>query len=182
MTASGRVIVESSAIASYLLSTYDVAKKFQGDGGGDDAGNKNDWIRDESLTSFAGASLGPFILLKLFLGIAELQTPALLRPLVRLVTRGVDRAFPGPELKQMLTYLEGEVAGQAYFMGATPGRADFMLSFPLDMVDAWGWADWREYEGLRAWRERCQGREAWKRALEKGNGYSLAFGEDGKQG
>lgn len=177
VTPSGRVIAESSAIASYLLSTYDTAKKFQGDGG-----PKNDWIRDESLTSFSGSSLGPITLLKLLLAIAELQTPFLLRPLVRLVTGGMDRLFSGPELKQMLTYLEGEIAGQSYFMGAEPGRADFMLSFPLDMVDAFRWTDWREYEGLRAWRERCQGREAWKRALEKGNGYNLAFGGDVKKG
>src|SRR3954470_13950148 len=49
VTADGRVIAESAAIAAYLIATYDTAKKFQGDGG------RNDWVRDESLTSFAGA-------------------------------------------------------------------------------------------------------------------------------
>jgi glutathione S-transferase len=169
VTADGRIIAESAAIAAYLITTYDTAKKFQGDGG------RNDWVRDESLTSFAGASMGPIEMMKLFLDIATLQTPLLLRPLVRWMMGAIDRAFTGPELKQMLKYLESELGGQEYFMGKEPGRADFMLSYPMDMAEAFGWVDLGEYEGLRGWRERCQAREAWKRGLEKGNGYDMGF-------
>jgi glutathione S-transferase len=169
VTADGRIIAESAAIAAYLITTYDTAKRFQGDGG------RNDWIRDESLTSFAGASMGPIEAMKLFLDIATLQTPLLLRPLVRWMTGMIDHAFTGPELKQMLKYLEGELGGQEYFMGKEPGRADFMLSFPMDMAVAFAWFDLGEYEGLKGWRERCQAREAWKRGLEKGNGYDMGF-------
>jgi glutathione S-transferase len=169
VTADGRIIAESAAIAAYLITTYDTAKKFQGDGG------RNDWVRDESLTSFAGASMGPIEMMKLFLDIATLQTPLLLRPLVRWVMGAIDRAFTGPELKQMLKYLEGELGGQEYFMGKEPGRADFMLSFPMDITVAFGWVDLGEYERLKGWRERCRAREAWKRGLEKGNGYDMGF-------
>ena len=87
--------------------------------------------------------------------------------------------FTGPELKEMVKYLEGELGGQEYFMGKEPGRADFMLSFPMDVAVALSWVDLGEYEGLKGWRERCQAREAWKRGLEKGNGYNMGFMMEG---
>lgn len=187
VTADGRIIAESAAIASYLINTYDHAKRFQGDVGANtntdspSGGILNDSIRDESLTSFASSSLWPIEMIKLLLDIAVIQTPFFLRPLVRLLTSGVDGAFTGPELKTMLEHLERELGGQDYFMGTQPGRADFMLSFPLDHAAHVGWVDFgrEEYKGLNAWRERCQSREAWKRALEKGNGYDMAFFKKG---
>jgi glutathione S-transferase len=175
VTADGRLIAESSAIAAYLITTYDTAKKFQGDGA---AGGSNDWIRDESLTSFAGATMGPVDTMKIFFDAATMQTPFLIRPLVRLVTGAVDRMFTAPELKAMLAYLEAQLGGQDYFMGNEPGRADFMLSFPMDMAADNGWVEnWATYPGLRAWRDRCRARDAWKRGLEKGNGYNMALSE-----
>ena len=58
--------------------------------------------------------------------------------------------------------------------GAGPGG--FHTNFPFDLIAAWGWAErLAQYPALKAWRERCQAREAWKRALDKGNGYDLGF-------
>lgn len=48
-----------------------------------------------------------------------------------------------------------------------------MISFPLDLLAQRGWADFGDYEGLREWRGRVEGRGAWKEALGKGNGYDL---------
>lgn len=170
-TADGRVIAESSAIAAYLIATYDTSKKFQGD----DA--KNDWIRNESLTSFAGTSLGSISILKLFLDILTAQMPFFIRPLVAMFTGGVHRMFVGPEFQKMMTYLESELGEQEYFMGKEPGEADFILSWPIDMIAQRKWIDLGEFPKLVAWRERCQEREAWKRCLTKGNGYNLtSFG------
>ena len=166
-TAEGRVIAESSAIAAYLIATYDKDKKFQGDGA------KNDWIRDESFSSFAGASFGPIIGIKLFLDLLTSQMPFFLRPLVAMFCAGVHRMFVGPEFKLMLTYLDNELGEQDYFMGKEPGRADFMMEYPLAMIVHRKWEDLSEYPGLTAWRKRVEGREAWKRSLTKGNGYDF---------
>ena len=57
VTADGRMIVESSAIASYLIDTYDTAGKFKGDS------KKNDKYRDEELSSLSGSSIGPNVLI-----------------------------------------------------------------------------------------------------------------------
>jgi len=162
VTSDGRTITESSTIALYLIKTYDTAGKFQ----------SGDWVREDSLCSFAGASMGPIGMLKLMLDIAVEQTPYLARPLVRLITGGVDKAFSGPEMRKSCEYLESELKDD-YFTGNEPGRADFALSWPFDMMEQRKWIDVSEFPKLMAWRKRCQERPAWKRGLEKGNGYDL---------
>jgi glutathione S-transferase len=73
----------------------------------------------------------------------------------------------------MLGYLDEELGEQEYFMGKEPGRADFMISWPLDMISQNGWIDVTRFPKVKAWHERCHARPAWKRGLEKGNGYVL---------
>ena len=178
MTAEGRVIVESSAIASYLIDTYDTEGRFKGGDG--DGGKKtttgNDFIRDESLTSFAGASIGPVMILQLFLDLLTKQMPFFLRPLVALGTGALKRAITGPELRNMFGVLEEELGEQDYFMGgSSPGRADFMLEFPVEMSVQRGNLKLDYYPRIKRWRERYQARRAWKRALDKGNGYDMSI-------
>ena len=125
--------------------------------------------------------MGNLIIVKVVLTAITFRTPFVLRPLVRLLTGGLDGMFTEPEFKKMLAYLESELPpGQDWFSvgtkGGGPGKADFMLSFPLDMVvdNKWWVADFaRQYPRVAAWRERCLGRDAWKRALDKGNGYDM---------
>lgn len=167
VTADGRVIAESSAIAAYLISTYDTSHKFRGD-------EKNDWIKDESLSSFAGSTIGPITTLQITCDALVTVTPFLLRPLVRLLTGGMWNAFLGPEMKKQLKYLEGQLDGQEFFMGENPGRADFMLSWPMDLVAERRWlGDLSDYPRVKGWRERCMERPGWKEGLKKGNGYDL---------
>ncbi|KAI9727409.1 MAG: hypothetical protein M1834_008415 [Cirrosporium novae-zelandiae] len=170
VTSQGRVITESSAIASYLIDTYDTSKRFRGD----DNGGKNDWIQDEILTSFAGSSLGPMTTIQIFCDIIVQHTLFFLRPVMRLMVSGLWRAFVGPEMKKMLTFLNDELEGQEYFMGKQPGRADFMLSWPLDMIAQRKWlGDLQDWPRVKEWRERCLAREGWKEGMRRGNSYDL---------
>ena len=168
-TGNGRVIVESVVIAKYLIDTYDKAGKFKG------GGNRNDWIRDEELCSFAAASIGPVMILELILLFASRMTPFFIRWLMSAVYGQIHSSFSGPELDLYYKYLEDQLEGQDYFMGSTPGRADFIISFPVDQCTAAGMIDIKKYPRLEKWHSRCHERAAWKRSLEKGNGYNLGF-------
>ena len=128
---------------AYLLRTYDHPKRFQGAG----LPGHNTFIRDEVITSFASASFQPFLLLKDFIAFGAVSD----RTGGRLV---------GPRIKQALAYLEAELGEQDYFMGSNPGRADFMLSWPIDMVVQRGWAELGPK--LKGWRERVLARDGWK--------------------
>lgn len=73
--------------------------------------------------------------------------------------------FIEPRLVSGLAFLEAELGEQEYFMGTCPGRPDFMLSWPVDLIVQRKWAPLGPK--MTAWRERILARDGWKRALEK---------------
>jgi glutathione S-transferase len=168
-TGDGRVIVESVVIAKYLIDTYDKAGKFKGDGT-----PKNDSLRDDQLCNLAAASLGPVVILEVVLLAASKLTPFFVRWLMALVHSQIRNQFSGPELDLYFRYLDDQLEGRDYFMGgAAPARADFIISFPVDLCTAAGMVDITKYPRVEKWHTRVHDRPAWKRSLEKGNGYNL---------
>jgi glutathione S-transferase len=121
ITPSGRVIIESSAIAKYLIDTYDHDNQFRGDG---KAALQHDSIRDEMLCSFANASMMPVAGIEMFLDVLTSQTPWLMRPMPALIRYGTRSFFTQPELRRMGGYLDGELEGREYFLGRRLSRAD----------------------------------------------------------
>lgn len=153
---------------TYILRTYDKSQKF----------TSTDWIRDEELTSFAGATLGPLTAMELTFDIATKHTPWPFVYIARAVQNGFRKNFSKNEFELDLGYLERELGDKEWFTGngEGPGRADFMLSWPFEMMAQRQWVDLEEkYKNLGKWRKRIEGREAWKRGLEKGNGYDLTL-------
>ncbi|KAI1370168.1 hypothetical protein F4677DRAFT_439161 [Hypoxylon crocopeplum] len=189
VTPSGRAITERSAIALWLIETYDEGAPFRlpkspsssSPSSGDSV--EDDIVREEQLVSLGGATLGPLLMLKLVIGLVVRQAPFFVRPLVAGVRYGLDRAFLDAELAHVVEYLEGQLAppdgkGQPrdWFMGTDgPTRADFALMWYVDWAVQCEWVDFRKYPGLKAFHDRCAARPAWKRALEKGGGYNLKF-------
>jgi glutathione S-transferase len=164
VTAEGRAIIESSAVIAYLIKTYDADGRFASE----------DWLKDEQLTSFAGASLGMMTVLEITLEIVVKRTPWPVSYVMRAAQRGFQNAFTAAEFKKNLEYLESELGEGEWFNGKHPSRSDFMLFWPVDLIAARGWIDYaKDYPKLDAWRKRALDREAWKRGLKKGNGYDL---------
>lgn len=164
VTAEGRPIIESSAISAYLLKTYDSEGRFAGE----------DWIRDEELTSFAGASMGMINMLELTLEIVAGRTPWPFVYIMRAVRRGFNKAFTGAEFQKNLEYLESELGEREWFNGTHLSRSDVMLIWPVDNIAVRGWVDLaKDYPKVDAWRKRILSSPAWKRGLEKGNEYDL---------
>ncbi|PQE17453.1 glutathione S-transferase protein [Rutstroemia sp. NJR-2017a WRK4] len=159
-----RAIAETSAIMSHLIHTYDVSGRFA----------SQDPTRDEMLSSFAGATMGTIGMIELMFEIVAQKSPWPLSTLLGAVKGQVHGGFTGPEYKIQLEFLERELGEREWFNGEGLGRADVMLSWPLDFLAAKGYADLEGYPKIVQWRKRVQGRDAWKRALEKGNGYELA--------
>ncbi len=164
VTPEGRTITESSAIVAYLLRTYDTSSRFAA----------SDYIRDELLTSFAGATLGPINAIELLFDLLAKNTPWPLVYITRQMRKAIQNFFTGPELKKSMAYLEKELGEEEWFNGKELGRSDIMLNFPLDTIAHRKWIDLEQYPKLDAWRQRIVERPAWKRGLERGNGYDLS--------
>jgi glutathione S-transferase len=166
VTVEGRAIIERSAIVAYIIKTYDASGVHA----------PVDWIKDEILNSYAGASMGPLTSIELLFDIAAKHTPWPLVYIARAFRKGIQKNFTTAEFKKSLTFLEGELGENDWFNGKEFGRADIMFSFPLDYIYMRKWADLEnDYPKLAAWRKRVWDRPAWKRGLEKGNGYDLAL-------
>ena len=172
-TPSGLMLTESSAIATYLLNTYDTAGVFHVTDVHSDA-----VFIEESLVSLGSATLGPLGVVQLLCDVATTAPPFPIGYLISFLTAPVDRAWMTPETAKALSYMEGLLGEKEWFAQVAadakgPGKADFMLSWNFDLGVQRGWWKLDKYPRLAAWRERVLARDAWKRALTKGNGYDL---------
>ena len=167
-TGDGRVLAESLVIAKYLIDTYDTAGKFKGDG------ERNDFLRDDQLCNLAAASMGPVMNLELIMTIIENAMPFFIRPLFSVVHKQLHKGYIGPELALYFQYLNDQLGDQDYFLGTNPGRADFVMKWPMDLCIRNKFVDVRAYPKLDKWYTRVNERPAWKRSLEKGNGYTFS--------
>ncbi len=92
------------------------------------------------------------------------------------VWKAIHGFYTGPEFHKSFVYLESELGDEEWFNGKTWGRSDVMLSWPMDTIAGRKWYDFeKDYPKIAAWRKRIQERDAWKRGLEKGNGYELSW-------
>jgi glutathione S-transferase len=164
--AEGRPIIETSAIVSYLLKTYDPAGKFATD----------DWLREEMLSSFAASSLGPVNSIELIVGMLPKHSPWPISIIMKTVHNNLQKMYTNGEFTKAMKFLDSELGDKAWFNGENLGKSDVMISWPIDMIAQKGWVDLEgEWPRLAAWRKRILERDAWKRGMEKGNGYDLRF-------
>ncbi|RAL59620.1 hypothetical protein DID88_006479 [Monilinia fructigena] len=155
-----RYIPESLAIATYLIRTFDTADAF--------GLRDGDWVRDEILTSINLTSLGQTINFMLMLDFNAIANGV----------GAMGKRFDGPAMRKVLGDLERELKEGpegGFFLGQHPGRADIMLEFPVALIRQRKWVDLeKEFPALNAWLDKCYERPAWKRSIEKGNGYDLS--------
>ncbi|KAH7321923.1 putative glutathione S-transferase [Rhexocercosporidium sp. MPI-PUGE-AT-0058] len=80
------------------------------------------------------------------------------------------------DLNDIWGVMEGALGGEGkrWFSGSRMGMADFCMSFPMDMAVQRGYFDESKFPKVREWYGRVVGREAYKRALVKGEVYDLA--------
>ena len=120
---------------------------------------------------YAEGSAMPPLLLKLVFSRLAPGSPALVRPLARMIAAGVTRQFVDPELRRHAAYWEAELASRPWFCGPTFTAADIQMSFPLEAFAARGTG---AGAALTDWLVRIHARPAYRRALERGGPYAYA--------
>ncbi len=133
-----------------------------------------DWIRNDTLCSFSSASLFPLATQELLFDLAAKNTPWPFSYITRRIKKAHDSFYSDAEFKKDMVFLKGELGDREWFNGERLGMSDFVLCWPMDVIAVRGYVDFeKEYPMLHAWRLRVKERPAWKRGLEKGNGYDL---------
>ncbi|MBA3550348.1 MAG: glutathione S-transferase [Nannocystis sp.] len=159
-------VAESGAILEYLVDTYAGGRLIPPPG-------TPERLRYTYWLHYAEGSAMPPLLLKLVFGRLPGSTPALLRPLVRMIAGKVQSGYIDPQLRQHVDYWERTLGESAWFAGDTFSAADVQMSFPIEAASARvGFGPDRPH--LRGFLERIQGRAAYQRAIERGGPYTVA--------
>lgn len=158
-------IAESGAIIEYLVERY-------GDGRLLPPAGTPERLRYRYWLHYAEGSAMPLLLMKLIFGRLPSSVPALIRPVARLICKGVLGKLVDPQLVRHLQYLEAELGRSTWFAGNTFSAADIQMSFPVEGARSRGGLDAR-YPNLLKYLEAIHSRPAYQRALERGGPYSL---------
>lgn len=99
------------------------------------------------------------------------SSPFLIKPLTGLITGAVDSKFLAPNLKSNFSFLESQLASSpdngSFLCGADLTGADILMSFPLGAARGRAGLTKEAYPKLWAYVERLEGREAYKKAVER---------------
>ena len=160
------IVAESGAIIDYLVGRY-------GNGRLEPKPDTPERLRYTYFLHYAEGSAMPPLLLKLvFDRVENSPAPFFVRPIARAIANKVKDGFVLPQIRQHLAFLEGEIAGRAWFAGDEFSAADIQMSFPLEAAAARGGLD-AKYPKLSAFLERIHARPAYRRALERGGKYDF---------
>ena len=159
-------LAESGAILEYLVDTH-------GDGRLAPAFGTPERVRYSFWMHYAEGSVMPPLLLRLvFNKVETAPLPFFIRPVAKGISKKVNAAFIGPQIKLHLDYLESEIKQGGWFMGDTFTAADIQLSFPLEGAAARGGLG-RDRPKLQDFLDRIHARPAYQRALERGGPFTL---------
>ncbi len=165
ITDDGRTIAETGAITEYLVGRY-------GDGRLVPPAGSEERLRYTYWLHFAeGSAMPPLVMTLVFRSLPR-AVPALIRPIARRISAGVQQRFLNPTLAAQTELMEAELTRSDWFAGPEFSAADIMMSFPVEA------AKQREVLGGRArllgWLDRIHARPAWIAALARGGPYAYA--------
>lgn len=165
LTDGDLTIAESGAIIEYLVERYGEGRLIPPVG-------SSQRLRYRYWLHYAEGSAMPLLVMKLIFGRLPASVPALIRPIARLISGGMQGKFLDPQLQRHLQYLEAELEAYPWFAGDTFTAADIQMSFPVEGARSRAGLDGR-YPKLLQFLENIHARPAYQRALERGGPYDL---------
>jgi glutathione S-transferase len=160
------VLPESGAIIEYLVDTY-------GNGRLKPPAGSAQRLKYLYWMHYAEGSAMPLLLLRLvFNRVANNPAPWPISAIARRIATTVDKSFIEPNLTRHLNFMEAELNAQTWFAGEEFTAADVQMSFPLEAAASRGGLS-ASRPKLMAFLERIHGRDAYKRALERGGRYDF---------
>ncbi len=163
ITDGDKTIAETGAIMDYIIETY---------GGGRliPAAGTPERLRYTYWMHYAEGSAMPILVMKLVFQQMPKQSPAIIRPLVRLISQKVQESFIDPNLTRNIKFWDDELSKSAYFAGDEITGADIMMSFPLEAAASRASLP----PGVSEYLAKLHARPAYQAALQRGGPYDFA--------
>ncbi|AJY46025.1 glutathione S-transferase [Martelella endophytica] len=161
---NGRVVAESGAIFEYLIDRYGAMSGLRPEPGTEEALRYRYWLH------YAEGSAMPLLVTKLIFQKVPEQSPRLLRPIMRAISKGVTGRLTDPQLKDHGNFWNAELSRDGWFAGKNFTAADIMMSFPIETgMERIGF-DERPL-ALLDYLVRIHARPAYRHALQRGGAY-----------
>ncbi|MES2856408.1 MAG: glutathione S-transferase [Bdellovibrionota bacterium] len=161
LTDGDQVVAESGAIIEYLVGKYGAGKLK-----GTDPLKYSYWLH------FAeGTAMSPLLLTLIFGKIESTPAPFFVRPILKMISGKVKKAFINPNLESIFGFIESELAKSEWFAGQEFSAADIQMSFPVEAAAAR--ASKNVGPKTTAFLAKIQARPAYKKALARGGEYSI---------
>lgn len=159
------ILTESRLILTYLATHY--AQNLW-------TPSPEDGWRDKYIQDFAIATLAPTTERIMLFDMIAYNAPWYLRPFTLPFAYPLLKLFM-KDLAPVLQVLEDVLAdGRGEWLsGKRMGVADLLVIWSMDLVCQRGWLEKGRYVRLEGWMGRVRGREAYRRAVERGGGYDL---------
>lgn len=158
-----RALVESGFIIEYLLKHYDKERQFKP---ADD--NEAAWDAYTFWLHFTEASLMPPLVMRLVFTKVVEQSPMLIKPVSKSIRNQVEKSMISKSLDTMLAMMEQHLQDNHWFAGAEFSAADIQMHLAVVGANAGAGLDSSKYANILNWLKRCEERDAFKRAEEKG--------------
>jgi len=165
ITDNGNTIAESGAIIEYIVDSY-------GEGRLIPPPKTPERLRYTYYLHYAeGSAMFP-LLQKLIFSLLPGRSPALMRPVVGMISKKVLATMVDPQIRTHMDFWESTLSTSEWFAGAQFTAADVQMSFPLEAASARGGLG-PEHPKCLAFLARIHARPAYQRALEKGGPYQV---------
>ncbi|WP_180901291.1 glutathione S-transferase [Martelella soudanensis] len=160
----GRIVAESAAIVDYLIDRYGEGSGLRPEPGTDEALRYRYWLH------YSEGSAMPLLIMKLVFQKIPEQGPRLIRPLMKMISKGVTSKLTDPQLKTHGAFWESELQRDGWFAGANFTAADIMMSFPIEVGMERIPFDQRP-QAVLDYLVNIHARPAYRHALQRGGAY-----------
>ena len=158
-----RALAESGFIIEYLLKHYDKEHQFKPS---DD--NEAAWEAYTFWLHFAEASAMPPLVMRLVFNKVVERSPMLIKPISKGIRKQVEGGMINNNIVNNLNLMEKHLQDSHWFAGEAFSAADIQMHLPVVGANAGAGLDSSKYANILIWLKRCEERDAFKRAEEKG--------------
>jgi glutathione S-transferase len=158
-----RVLIESGFIIEYLIKHYDTEKQFKP---ADD--NEAAWEAYTFWLHFSEASVMPPLVMRLVFTKVVEQSPMLIKPISKSIRNQVEKSMISKNLTVILDMMEQHLHDNHWFAGTEFSAADIQMHLAVVGANAGTGLDSSKYNNILTWLKRCEERDAFKHAEEKG--------------
>lgn len=160
---NGRPLVESAFIIEYLLKHYDDEHSFKPADSDETA-----WEHYTFWLHFAEASAMPPLVMRLVFNKVVGRSPLLIKPVAKGIQKQVEKSMIADSISAVLTMMEEHLQNNTWFAGESFSAADIQVYFVAIAAQSRTALADGGYPKISAWIKRCQQREAFKQAENRG--------------